>query len=310
MGTSHSQALTLVAYAKVNLCLAISYPPHDGYHQARSVFQELDLHDVVRVHVEPGKLPHALQTQAGTHVALACDVAGLDPRDNLAFRAVDAAEQACGAVTVAAGNTLVMDVEKHIPAGGGLGGGSSDAAAALKAYAQLVGIAHDDERLVSVARALGADVAFFLHGGTALMGGRGDVFECSLPPLMAPIVLIGSDEGLSTAAVYRAFDEDPTPAPDADALARAMLETPDDLERIVALCGNNLGPTACAKDPRIRQRIDAALAHPGVLGAFVSGSGATSFAICADDADAQRLAHDIAPVCDWVRVCRVPPFIA
>lgn len=87
----------LEARAKVNLCLAISYPPVDGYHSLRSVFQELDLHDVVRVHIEPGIASQALQTQAGTHVLLTCDVDGLDSRDNLVFRAIDAAEQACRA---------------------------------------------------------------------------------------------------------------------------------------------------------------------------------------------------------------------
>ena len=310
MGTPRSQALSLEAHAKVNLCLAISYPPHDGYHEARSVFQELDLHDAVRVHVEQGIAQDALTTQAGTHVVLDCAVEGLDPRDNLIFRAIDAAEQACELVVAAPDATLVIEVEKRIPAGGGLGGGSSDAAAALKAYARLTGIDALDERLVAVARGLGADVAFFLHGGTALMGARGDVFERALPPLAAPIVLMGGDEGLSTAAVYRAFDEDPIPAPDADALVRALDEAPDDLARLASLCANNLGPAACAADPRIQQRIDAALAHPDALTALVSGSGSTSFAICASKEGARRFAHDIAPVCGWVHVCGIPPFIA
>ncbi len=310
MGAPHPQALTFEAHAKVNLCLAISYPPHDGYHEARSVFQELDLHDVVRVQAEQGIAQNALATQAGTHVMLDCAVEGLDPRDNLVFRAIDAAEQACGCPVATPDMTLVIEVEKHIPAGGGLGGGSSDAAAALKAYAQLTGIDVLDERLVAVARGIGADVAFFLHGNTALMGSRGDAFEHALPPLAAPIVLMGSDEGLSTAAVYRAFDDNPVPAPDADALARALDEVPDDLARLASLCANNLGPAACAADPRIQQRIDVALAHPDVLNALVSGSGSTSYAICPDEAAAQRFAHDIAPVCDWVRVCRVPRIIA
>lgn len=310
MGTPHLQALTFEAHAKVNLCLAISYPPHDGYHEVRSVFQELDLHDVVRVRVEQGVMQSALTTQMGTHITLDCAVEGLDPRDNLVFRAIDAVEQACGYPAVMPGATLVIEIEKHIPAGGGLGGGSSDAAAALKAYAQLTGIDVLDERLVAVARGIGADVAFFLHGNTALMGGRGDVFERALPPLAAPIVLMGSGDGLSTAAVYRAFDENPMPTPDADALARALDEVPDDLARLASLCANNLGPAACAADPRIQQRIDVALAHPDVLNALVSGSGSTSYAICPDEAATQRFAHDIAPVCDWVRVCRVPRIIA
>lgn len=305
----------LEARAKVNLCLAISYPPVDGYHPLRSVFQELDLHDVVRVRIESGAASQALQTQAlqtqaGTHVLLTCDVDGLDPHDNLVFRAIDAAEQACGPMAAASDATLVIEVEKHIPAGGGLGGGSSDAAAMLKAYTRLTGIPMHDERLVAVARALGADVAFFLRGGAALMGGRGDVFECSLPPLAAPIVLMGSNDGLSTATVYRAFDDEPVPAPDADALAQAMRMATDDVAALAALCANNLGPAACAADPRIRQRLHAAHEHPDVLNALVSGSGSTSFAICVNEAGAQRFAHDIAPVCDWVRICRVPRITA
>lgn len=300
----------LEARAKVNLCLAISYPPVDGYHPLRSVFQELDLHDVVRVHIEPGVASQALQTQAGTHVLLTCDVDGLDPRDNLVFRAVDAAEQVCGPAAAASDATVVIEIEKHIPAGGGLGGGSSDAAAMLKAYAQLTDISVHDERLVTVARALGADVAFFLYGGCALMGGRGDVFECALPPLAAPIVLMGSNDGLSTAMVYHVFDDGPAPAPDADALAQALRLATDDTAAIAALCANNLGPAACVADPRIQQRLHTAHEHPDVLNALVSGSGSTSFAICADEAGAQRFAHDIAPVCDWVRICRVPRIAA
>lgn len=300
----------LEARAKVNLCLAISYPPVDGYHPLRSVFQELDLHDIVRIHIEPGVAAQALQTQAGTHVLLTCDVDGLDPHDNLVFRAVDAAEQACGHAAAASDATLVVEVEKHIPAGGGLGGGSSDAAAMLKAYAQLASIPVHDERLVAVARALGADVAFFLYGGCALMGGRGDVFECSLTPFAVPIVLMGSNDGLSTATVYCAFDDDPVSAPDADALAQALRVATGDTAAIAALCANNLGPAACAADPRIQRRLHAAHEHPDVLNALVSGSGSTSFAICADEAGAQRFAHDIAPVCDWVRICRVPRIAA
>lgn len=310
MGALHPQALTFEAHAKVNLCLAISYPPHDGYHGARSVFQELDLHDVVHVQAKQSLAQNALITQAGTHVVLDCAVEGLDPRDNLVFRAIDVAEQVCECPVVASGMALVIEIEKRIPAGGGLGGGSSDAAAMLKAYAQLTGIDVLDERIVAVARMLGADVAFFLHGKTALMGGRGDIFERALPPLAAPIVLMGSGDGLSTATVYHTFDENPVPVPDADELARALHETPDDLTHLASLCANNLGPAACTTDPRIQHRIDRALAHPDVLGALVSGSGSTSFAICPDETAAQRFAHDIAPVCDWVHVCGIPRIIA
>lgn len=308
MGTFLAQAFALEAHAKVNLCLAVQHPPVEGYHQAHTVMQEIDLHDVLRFSVADGVLADAMQTRCGTSVVLRCDLPGLNPADNLIFRAIDAAEQSNGVPIIPAGSTLMIDVEKHLPAGGGMGGGSSDAAAALKAYARLTGVDPRDARLVEVARALGADVAFFLFGGAALLGGRGDEFERALPALDAPIVLMGDAEGMSTARVYQAFDERPKPAPDARELARLMLEEPRDNAAIAARCANNLGDTVRAVSPRIAHRVEAALEHPGVLNALVSGSGATSFAICENEQVAEGFAQDIAPLCDWVRVCRIPPF--
>lgn len=297
--------LTLFAHAKVNLCLSVGYPPEDGYHPVRSVFQELDLCDLMHVRVVEGILVDSVQTSAGTHVDLRCDIADVPIASNLIFRALDEAEAEFARPAIASTDTLVVEVEKRIPVGGGLGGGSSNAAAMLKAYAQLTGIDEQDPILQDVARRLGADVAFFLHGGAALMGDRGDVLERSLPLLNAPIVLMGSDTGNSTAVVYRIFDDDPQPALAVDTLADALEEAPQDLARIAALCGNNLGPAACQADPLIQRRLDAAKAHPGVLAALVSGSGATSFAICENDEVVEHFAHDIAPLCGWVRVCRV-----
>lgn len=295
--------LTFVACAKVNLCLAVGYPPHDGYHPVRSVFQQLDLHDIVQVGVLGATAEAPLVTACGSRILLDCDVAGLDASDNLVFRAIDAAELACGTPVVPAGAALAIDVVKVIPAGGGLGGGSSDAAAALRAYAQLTGIDALDPRLVGVARKLGADVSFFLYGGCALMGDRGDVLEEALPTLAAPIVLMGSSHGISTPAIYAAFDDCPAPAPDADALACALRADPHDIERIASLCANNLEGAVRSADPDIATRLDVARSHPDALCAHVSGSGATCFAICADMQAARRFADDIAPACAWVHVC-------
>lgn len=305
MNASSERALTLSACAKVNLCLSVGYPPRGGYHPVRSVFQELSLHDVMRFAVVEGFDAKSPQTVAGTHIDLRCDVEGVSTADNLIFRALDEAEAAFALPAIAPEETLVIDVEKHIPVGGGLGGGSSNAAAMLRAYAWLAGVDVQDPLLHDVARRLGADVAFFLHGGTALMGERGDVLERELPAMRAPIVLMGSARGNSTAEVYRMFDENPQPILDVDALAAALEEVPQDIDCIAALCGNNLGFAACEADPLIQQRIGAALEQPGVLNALVSGSGATSFAICENEAAAERLAQAIAPLCGWVSVCCV-----
>lgn len=304
------EVLSLSAPAKVNLCLAVRYPPHDGYHQLDSVFLELPLAD--RLELWRGPLDgvrHAELTGAGTAVLLDCGALDVPVCDNLVFKALEGFEQAVGARLAGPGEALHVTVDKRVPAGGGLGGGSSDAASALKACCALAGVEPGDERVQRLARSLGADVAFFLHGGTALMTGRGDVLEEALPAFPLPIVLMGEEQGISTPSIYRAFDESPTPAPDARELA-AALKAYDPAAaghaeklRLARLCSNNLEPAAFAALPRLRQRVERARADKDVLNALVTGSGATSFAICEDAGAARRFAQRARAYCSWTRVC-------
>lgn len=304
MNNTASEALEIKACAKVNLCLAVKYPPTNGYHQLDSVFQELELHDTLRFWTEPlWTQKQVAHTQLGSAIVLDCDVAGLAIEDNLIFRALDAAERACGVLVAAPGSAFSVSVDKHIPAGGGLGGGSSDAAAALKAYAQHASIDSQDERIMSVARKLGADVAFFLHGGAALMDDRGDRLVRKLPDFPLPIVLMGAELGNSTAHIYKDFDKNPPVAPDAYALADAMEDSSVNPIDLAHLCENNLEPAACAANTKLTQRLEIARKHPRVLNALVTGSGSTSFAICPDLESAQEFARDIAEQCAWVEVC-------
>lgn len=294
--------ITLHAPAKVNLCLAVEYPPRDGYHALTSVFQELDLHDTLEFVVDDAELgTDAAATSVGTPVLLDCGPIDVPVRENLIFRAVDAAEQACG-VPMAAHGAVRIRVEKRIPAGGGLGGGSSDAAAALKAYARVAGIDPLDERLLAVARGLGADVAFFLYGGAALMDGRGDTLVRKLPSFPLPLVLMGEDEGISTARIYRDFDADPPEPGDAFALAEAMEADEADAELLARLCTNNLEPAACAALGRLGERVKRARCSEHTLNTLVTGSGATSYAICRDLESARAFEEEIAPYCAWTHV--------
>lgn len=299
------------AHAKVNLCLSVKHPPKDGYHELKSVFQRLDLHDDIHIRIEKSPEACDAKTFLGTSVSIDSASRGLAPESDLIFKALDRAEAAFGMPAAGRDECIRIDVEKRIPQGGGLGGGSSDAAAMLMAYADLTGLDRHDAGLVEVARGLGADVAFFMtEADCALMGGRGDVLEAVLPPMQAPLVLMGSDEGLSTALVYGLFDEDPLDAPDADALAYALADDPHDIERIASLCANNLGPVACTQDPRIAARLEFASGFPGVLNEMVSGSGATSFAICVDEAAADAFSQAVAPLCGWEHVSGIRPFVS
>lgn len=314
MKTIEVDTITLKAPAKVNLCLSVKYPPaQDGYHQLDSVFCELALHDVLYVAVAPVDdcidRCGAACTALGTTVALECGKVDIATQDNLVFKAVDMLEQELGSALVSFDEALHITVDKNIPAGGGLGGGSSDAASMLKAACRLAGVDCLDCRVVSVAQRLGADVAFFLYGGVALMDGRGDSFVRALPEFPLPIVLMGDRTPMLTPSIYRLFDASPQPAPDALALASTLDAFPawgasrgDKLE-LARMCANNLEPAVVGQSERLRMRIEAAKNDPDVLNAMVSGSGATSFAICADEGAAMRFEQRAAAYCDWTCIC-------
>jgi len=156
--------LELRANAKLNLTLEVLGRRPDGYHQIRSVFQEIALADKLVLH-------------PAAELSLECSVPGLAGESNLVMRAARALAEATGCTF---GVRIVL--EKRIPEAGGLGGGSSDAAAALRGLDALWRLGMPKERLLALAARLGSDVPFFLVGGTALASGRGELLQ-PLPPL-------------------------------------------------------------------------------------------------------------------------------
>lgn len=310
MGAQSRQKLIVKAPAKVNLCLNVKHPPRNGYHELDSVFQVLDFGDALSFETSPcvqGVLGDAARTGLGTPISISCPGIELPVADNLVFKAIDAAEQACSQAFAPSGQCVHVFVDKQIPAGGGLGGGSSDAAAALKAYARACGLDALDPRILSAAQRVGADVALFLYGGATLMVGRGDVLRRRLPAFPLPLVLMGEALGNSTPQVYRGFDEQPCAQVDAFALADALEQGGCSAKSLAALCANNLAPAACRLAPSIAERVERAKADPDVLNALVTGSGATSYAVCADDAAAQAFARRAAAYSSWVKVAHAAP---
>ena len=152
------------AYAKINLTLEVLGPRSDGYHDVTTVIQTIDLAD--RLRFVPSR-----------QIELECSTPGLGGEDNLVWKA---ARAMCGATGREIGLKIIL--EKHIPVGMGLGGGSSDAAATLIAINHLWELDMSGEELKSVASSLGSDVPFFFQGGTTLGQGRGDDIS-HLPPL-------------------------------------------------------------------------------------------------------------------------------
>ncbi len=153
---STQKSLTVNAYAKVNLTLEVLGRRPDGYHEIVSVMQTVDLHDVLELTPADG-------------VTLECDRPGLGTPDNLVLRAAAALRTVAGVR-----DGVHIELRKAIPVAAGLGGGSSDAAAALLGLSRLWGLGMSVGDLTPLAASLGSDVPFFLRGGTAMVQGRGE----------------------------------------------------------------------------------------------------------------------------------------
>ena len=178
--------LVVPARAKLNLDLAVLARADDGYHEVRTHLQAVALHDLL----ELSRADRTTMTTTGPH--------RLDPVSNSVRKAHQALEAETGRELPTA-----FHLEKRIPPGSGMGGASSDAAAALKALSALHNLGAD---LTKIAAAIGADVPFFLKGGTARAEGRGERLT-PLPTDPAWFAIAWPDIELSTPAVYRAWDE-------------------------------------------------------------------------------------------------------
>ncbi|HJO66498.1 MAG TPA: 4-(cytidine 5'-diphospho)-2-C-methyl-D-erythritol kinase [Sphingomonas sanguinis] len=268
-------AIVETAPAKINLALHVRRRRADGYHELETLFAFCRDGDVVTV--EPATATTLALTGPFAEV-----LAGESQDDNLVMRAVRAFQ---ARFAVEGHHAITLD--KHLPVASGIGGGSADAAATLRALARLHGIAPDHVDLFGIAGELGADVPACLLGRTARGEGKGDALQPLEPLGERPVLLVNPGVGVSTAAVFGRWDGvDRGPLGQGEVMA-------------VATAGrNDLEPPARAIAPEI----DAVLAllewAPGVLFSRMSGSGATCFAIFRDAA-ARDAAADAARARGW-----------
>lgn len=265
--------IKVIAPAKVNLHLGVGPAGADGFHPVETVLHAVSLHDVLYLQRRPARLGSGLSVELTCTFHEGLAPVEIDPKDNLAYRAVFALARAVG--REGQDEAFAMLLEKRIPVQAGLGGGSSDAAAALVAAAHAWGLAADDARIEETARTLGADVAFFLRGGCGLYEGKGDRFVHAIAPDKRSVVLVKPDEGVSTARAYAAFDERPVFVTEEERTELAAARTASD----VAL-QNNLAPAAERLLPELAEIRTWLEAQAGVQGAMLSGSGSATFAVC------------------------------
>jgi 4-diphosphocytidyl-2-C-methyl-D-erythritol kinase len=252
------------AFAKLNLILHVGRRREDGLHPLGSVFASIDLHDDVRV--EEAELDDV-------------DCAGVDG-PNLAGAAVAAFRRRVPELP-----PLRVRIDKRIPVAAGLGGGSADAAAVLRAANRIAGDPLDAATLRQLGAELGSDVPSQVDPRHALVSGVGEVVEpVDLPELGA--LLVPQNPGLSTADVYAEFDRIGGGRREVDlaalrSLTREMVLLP--------VLGNDLQPAALALLPELSPLL-ASLRGAGALGALVTGSGPTCFALFENRAGAEAAA--------------------
>lgn len=259
------RTLRLRSHAKVNLGLEVLGTREDGYHELRTLFQTIDLHDDVLLRPRP------------RGVAVRCDHP-LVPADgtNLAARAAEAL-RAHGRVEAG----VEITIRKRIPVGGGLGGGSSNAAAVLLGLDRLWKTGLGPAGLHPLARRLGADVPYFLLGGTALGLSRGDEVYPLRRQLRAHVVLVDPGIHVSTARVFARIDARLTPRLNSNSIFYFVSR---ELEGRGAfrLLVNDLEEAALEEAPDLRERagrIRAVLLREGASLAALSGSGACYFGL-------------------------------
>jgi len=259
-----------LAYAKLNLVLHVGRPRSDGMHPLCSIVASVELAD-------------AVQAEPAEEDRVDCPgVAG----PNLAAAALAAFRR-----RVPSTPPIAVTVEKRIPVAAGLGGGSADAAAVLRAANRIAGDLLDGDEMRGLAAGLGSDVPSQVEPAHALVRGVGELVErIELPPL--PAVVVAQEEGLATADVYAELDRlrgwrdrlDPAPL---RALAGA-----NGAARLTAALENDLQPAALALRPDLDGVLDA-LRETGAAGALVSGSGPTCFGLFEDRSAADAAAAAI-----------------
>ena len=270
-----TRTLTVRAHAKVNLDLRVLETRRDGFHDLRTVFQSLELHDTITVTARRG--PFALRCRQP-------DV----PRDdtNLAWRAARALWGTLG--RDGEPRDVSVTIVKQIPVCAGLGGGSTDAAATLRALARLWHVSALP-RLHELAASLGADVPFFLWGGTALGLGRGDVIYPLVDLPQYWVVLVLPQAGVKTVEAYAWYDEDR----EGSGMRRRRQASPVVWPVQVADMVNDLEGPVVRRIPEIGGAQSALLAA-GAVGSAVSGSGSAVFGLFLRRSDAQAARRALA----------------
>ena len=253
------------AYAKINLVLNIGDRRPDGYHDIQTIMQSLELHDDVTVEQTGG---------TGITVTASVDTIPTD-ESNLAVKAV----KAFAAKTGVPADGLSIHIEKRIPVAAGLGGGSSDAAATLRALNQIYETNLSLDELAEIGMEVGSDVPFCIHGGCAYVEGKGDMVVPTTPLPQCIIVVGKPDLTVSTEKMYQRYDQVELPAR-ADHTPEIMLGLRwENLKAVAESVGNAFEQVLMKNERNTVDMMKEVMNQFGTLGTAMTGSGPAVFGI-------------------------------
>ena len=284
--------MEIKAYAKINLALDIIGKKENGYHELRTVMQQIDLYDVIKLYAEAEISGNNSQGQ----ILVSCNDSMVPTDDrNLAYKAAKILFDEFDIT-----DAILIEIEKNIPVSAGLAGGSTDAAAVLKGINEYFGLGLTEDELIRRGEKLGADVPFCIMGGTAYAEGIGE----KLIPFGAPgdytVLVAVPDTRVSTKWAYNAYDETASSGnirhPDIDHL-RAAIEM-EDFGCIPEFLGNVLEYATIPEYPII-SKVKNTMMQNGAAGALMSGSGPSVFGLFIDEDKAAK-AYDVLSMFDLV----------
>ncbi len=280
---------SVCAYAKLNLILDVIGKRPDGYHDISSVMQSIELHDEIVLDVDPSDENEIKVSclNAGDFSSVKWD------ETNLVYKAAELLLKKAGS-RLSDKVRISVTVRKNIPAGAGMGGGSSDAAAVLKGLNELLDLGFSVNELCDMGAELGADVPFCVLGGTALCEGIGE----KLTPLPSPgrlyCVILKPEISLSTKEMYCLTDNyiDSMPHPDAVLMKNALLSK--DHAAFVSSCGNFMEYAAEEICPSIGA-LKHMLSEAGSELSLMTGSGSAVFGLFPDLESAKKAFEELDP---------------
>jgi 4-diphosphocytidyl-2-C-methyl-D-erythritol kinase len=273
------------SYAKINWILDVLFKREDGYHELRTIYQTVSLHDQLRI------------TETDGPIEILCD----DPRvpcdeTNLAFKAALSLREATGTSKGAR-----IEIDKRIPVAAGLGGGSSNAAATLLALVNLWHVEMDEPGLTRIAAGLGSDVPFFLLGGTALGVGRGEEVSPIEQIECEHLLLVNPGFAVSTRDAYEKLSR-LTRSEAAFNIPLTLLAAKG-IRELPLVARNDLEEAVLAAHPEIAE-VKRRLLSLGARHALMSGSGATVFGVFDNSQITEQAESDMRALGFWAQRAR------